>query len=235
MNRLRYEALHPEFGASVRGVDLGKPLAPDLVQEINAAIDRYSFVCFPDQSMDDDRQLALTRQFGNPEPSHTSVGKVEYFGTIGNVQKDGTVLGSAHKKTIFLTGNNMWHSDASFKPVPAFLSIMCAYETPAEGGTTMFVSLRAAYDRLPPGAPGRARSPDRDPRLRLFTLEGRPRCRIARAGGLAAACAPAARAHQSRDGSQEPVPRLPRPGDRGHERGRRPRPDRRADRSSDPA
>jgi alpha-ketoglutarate-dependent 2,4-dichlorophenoxyacetate dioxygenase len=66
------------------------------------------------------------------------------------VQKDGTVLGSSHKKTIFLTGNNMWHSDASFKPVPAFLSIMCAYETPAEGGITMFVSLRAAYDRLPP-------------------------------------------------------------------------------------
>jgi alpha-ketoglutarate-dependent taurine dioxygenase len=58
------------------------------------------------------------------------------------------VLGSSHKKTIFLTGNNIWHSDTSFKPVPAFLSIMCAYETPAEGGETMFVSLRAAYDRL---------------------------------------------------------------------------------------
>ena len=38
----------------------------------------------------------------------------------------------------------MWHSDASFKPLPAFLSIICAYETPAEGGTTMFVSLGAA-------------------------------------------------------------------------------------------
>ena len=150
MSQLRYEKLHPEFGASLRGIDLGKPLTPDAIGEINAAIDRYSFVCFPDQSMDDDRQLALTRQFGKPEPSHTSVGQIEYFGTIGNVQKDGTVLGNAHKKTIFLTGNNMWHSDASFKPVPAFLSIMCAYETPAEGGATMFVSLRAAYDRLSP-------------------------------------------------------------------------------------
>src|SRR6202008_406353 len=69
---------------------------------------------------------------------------------VGNVQQGGTLLGNSHKKTIFLTGNNMWHSDASFKPVPAFLSIMCAYETPAEGGTTMFVSLRAAYDRRPP-------------------------------------------------------------------------------------
>ena len=115
MDQLRYEELHPDFGASLRDIDLGKPLTPDLIQEINAAIDQYSFACFPDQAMDDDRQLALTRQFGNPEPSHTSVGKVEYFGTIGNVQKDGTALGSSHKKTIFLTGNNMWHSDASFK------------------------------------------------------------------------------------------------------------------------
>lgn len=150
MHQLRYEALHPQLGVRIRGVDLGAALPPDLVQEIGAAIDRYSFVCFPDQAMDDDRQLALTRQFGNPEPSHTSVGKIEYFGTIGNVQKDGTVLGNSDKKTVFLTGNNMWHSDASFKSVPAFLSIMCAYETPAEGGTTMFVSLRAAYDRLSP-------------------------------------------------------------------------------------
>jgi len=150
MSQLHYEALHPQLGVRLRGVDLGTPLTPGLVAEINAAIDRYSFVCFPDQSMDDDRQLALTRQLGKPEPSHTSLGAIEYFGTIGNVQKDGTALGNAHKKTIFLTGNNMWHSDASFKPVPAFLSIMCAYETPAEGGITMFVSLRAAYERLSP-------------------------------------------------------------------------------------
>ena len=57
--------------------------------------------------MDDDRQLALTRQLGNPEPSHTSVCKTKYFGTIGNVHKDGTVLRNSHKKTIFLTVKNM--------------------------------------------------------------------------------------------------------------------------------
>ncbi|NQW53263.1 MAG: TauD/TfdA family dioxygenase, partial [Rhodospirillales bacterium] len=136
MPQLHTEKLHPQFGVSLRGVDVGKPLTPALVAEINAAVDRYSFVCFPGQTMDDERQLALTRQLGKPEPSHTSLGAVEYFGTIGNVQKDGTVLGNSHKKTIFLTGNNMWHSDASFKPVPAFLSVMCAYETPSEGGIT---------------------------------------------------------------------------------------------------
>lgn len=147
---LQYEELHPEFGCRISNVDLSGPLDARTVDDINAAIDAFSFVCFTDQSMDDDTQLALTRRLGDPEPSHTSVGQINYFGTIGNVQSDGTVLGSSDKKSIFLTGNNMWHSDASFKPVPAFLSIMCAYETPAEGGETMFVSLRAAYNRLTP-------------------------------------------------------------------------------------
>ena len=147
---LEYEELHPEFGCRISNVDLGRKLDSHTVASINAAIDAFSFVCFTDQSMSDDAQLALTRRFGNPEPSHTSVDQINYFGTIGNVQSDGSVLGASDKKTIFLTGNNMWHSDASFKPVPALLSIMCAYETPAEGGETMFVSLRAAYNRLAP-------------------------------------------------------------------------------------
>lgn len=162
MPSLDCEKLHPEFGVTVRGLDLSRPLSAAQVAALEAAIDAHSFVHVPGQSMDDERQLALTRQLGNPEPSHTSLGKVEYFGTIGNVQADGTALGSTHKKTIFLTGNNMWHSDASFKPVPAYLSIMCAYETPSEGGTTMFVSLRAAYARLSP-----ARRAELDPLIAI--------------------------------------------------------------------
>ena len=74
---------------------------------------------------------------------------IEFFGTIGNVMADGNALGNAHKRTIFQTGNNMWHSDSSFREVPTYVSIMCAYEVPAEGGRTEFVSCRAAYDRLP--------------------------------------------------------------------------------------
>lgn len=150
MANIECEELHAEFGCRIHDVDLSESLDDGTMAGIRAAIDTYSFVCFPGQAMDDGRQLALTRQFGEAEPSHTTLGRVNYFGTIGNVQADGTALGSSHKKTIFSTGNNMWHSDASFKPVPAFLSIMCAYETPAEGGETMFVSLRAAYQRLTP-------------------------------------------------------------------------------------
>ncbi len=144
------QALHPDLGARVTGIDLRTDLDAARLAEIRAAVDTYSFLVFPGQSFDDTAQLALTRRFGEAEPSHVAKGegKLEYFGTIGNVQPDGSVLGNTHKKTVFLTGNNMWHSDASFKETPAFLSIMCAYETPAEGGATLFASTRAAYGRM---------------------------------------------------------------------------------------
>ena len=150
---MQIERLHPDFGARVTGIDMSQPLDDATLEDLSAAIDEHSFIWLPDQEgMDDDRQLALTRRFGEPEFSHVAygeTGKIEYFGTIGNVQADGTALGNSDKKTIFLTGNNMWHSDSSFREVPAFLSIMCAYETPDEGGETLFVSTRAAHGRLP--------------------------------------------------------------------------------------
>ena len=149
---MHVEKLHPEFGVRVTGLDMSRPLDDATLENLSILIDEHSFVWLPDQEgMDDEKQLALTRQLGEPEFSHVAygeTGKIEYFGTIGNVQQDGTALGNSHKKTVFLTGNNMWHSDSSFREVPAFLSIMCAYETPDEGGETLFVSTRAAYARL---------------------------------------------------------------------------------------
>ncbi len=152
MATLTIEPLHPDFGARISGADFGAGLPEDTVAEICAAIDEYSFLCFPDQPIDDDRHLAFTRQLGEPEANHVKLGQegvVEHFGTIGNVQPDGAALGNTHKKTIFATGNNMWHSDSSFREVPTIVSIMCAYEVPDEGGETEFVSARAAYRRLP--------------------------------------------------------------------------------------
>ena len=146
MQNARIEPLHRDFGARIFGVDVG--VAPK--DWLHGLIDEYSFVTFPDQTFDDERQMALTQTLGQPEPSHVArgEGKLEYFGTIGNVQQDGSVLGNEHRRTRFQTGNNLWHTDASFKPVPAMLSIMCAYECPDEGGETLFVSNRAAWDRL---------------------------------------------------------------------------------------
>ncbi len=139
--------LHPEFGARLDS----RPISGLDMDEVRAAIDRYSFVHVPGAAEGDEAHLAFTRMLGEPEPNHVVLGqegRIEYFGTIGNVQPDGSVAGSAHKRTIFQTGNNMWHSDSSFRAVPSFVSIMCAYEVPDEGGETLFVSQRAAWERI---------------------------------------------------------------------------------------
>ncbi len=148
----KFEPLHADFGARVTGLDLRPPLSDALVAEINHAIDEYSFLCFPNQPFDDESQLAFTRYFGEPEANHVRLGQdgeIHYFGTIGNVLDNGDTRDNADKRTKFQTGNNFWHSDSSFRATPSFISIMCAYEVPEEGGQTEFVSLRAAYRRLP--------------------------------------------------------------------------------------
>lgn len=144
--------LHDKFGASLTGVSLKGPLDDAVVESIRDAIDLYSFLVFPGQHLQDDEQLALTRELGEPEANHVTLGtsgQVDHFHTIGNVLEDGTKLGNAHQRTVFQTGNNLWHSDSSFRSVPTFVSIMSAHEVPSEGGETEFVSGRAAYGRLP--------------------------------------------------------------------------------------
>jgi alpha-ketoglutarate-dependent 2,4-dichlorophenoxyacetate dioxygenase len=151
MTSFTIDPLHDEFGATITGIDLGKTLSDAEVVAVHKAIDSYSFLVFPDQKLDDDKHLAFTRQLGAPEPNHVALGRdgvVNYFGTIGNVQADGTVHGNEHQHTKFMTGNNMWHTDSSFRLVPSLVSIMYAYEVPEEGGHTQYVSSRAAYRRL---------------------------------------------------------------------------------------
>ena len=133
-------------------MDLGAPLSEPDVESIRKAIDTWSLLCFPGQSMTDEAHLDFTRRLGEPEAEHVTLGKtgkVVYFGTVGNVTADGSAHGNAHPRTRYQTGNEMWHSDSSFRLVPSFVSITHAYEVPGEGGGTHFVSMRSAYERLP--------------------------------------------------------------------------------------
>ena len=152
MSQLEIEPLHDDFGAHVTGAALSGDLSDAVVAQIRDAIDRYSLLCFPGQDMTDEKQLAFTRLLGEPEAEHVTFGKtgrVTYFGTVGNVQDDGSTKGSADSGTHYQTGNELWHSDSSFREVPSFVSILHAYEVPGEGGATAFASMRAAYARLP--------------------------------------------------------------------------------------
>lgn len=150
---MEIEALHDEFGARVGGVDLTGPLPPDLVEALHAAIDEHSVLLFGGQDMSDEAHLRLTRALGEPEEGHVvfgRTGEIQYLGTIGNVIDAETKRGDDDPHTRSQKGNNLWHSDSSFRRVPSYVSILHAYEVPDEGGETEFVSQRAAYARLTP-------------------------------------------------------------------------------------
>jgi alpha-ketoglutarate-dependent 2,4-dichlorophenoxyacetate dioxygenase len=152
MMALEVRPLHADFGVEILSVDLSKPLQGPQFADIEMAVERYSVVLFRAQTLDDDSQLAFSRRFGALEYGHVAYGRdgsIEYVGHIGNIDKDGTRLPSKHKQVVFSTGNEMWHSDSSFREVPARHSISYAYEVTPEGGELEFVSTRPAYRRLP--------------------------------------------------------------------------------------
>ncbi len=146
---LEFEPLHAEFGARVGGVDLSRALDEDTFAAIDLAINRYSFLLFEQQNMNDSAHLALTRRFGQLEEEHVTYygkGKITYIGLVGNVDANGNKVTQRRVKSA--RGNEMWHSDSSFREIPAMYSILAAYEVPGEGGETEFASARAAYARL---------------------------------------------------------------------------------------
>jgi alpha-ketoglutarate-dependent 2,4-dichlorophenoxyacetate dioxygenase len=151
MNALHFERLHTCLGARVIGIDLTHPMDASTLEKIQTALDEYSLLYFPDQDMNDEAQLALTRQLGEPEPNHLkfgATGVIEYIGSIGNVIDAHTKKGNDDPQTRHQTGNNLWHTDSSFRPVPSKFSINHAYEVPGEGGVTQFASQRYAYSKL---------------------------------------------------------------------------------------
>ncbi|MYE85794.1 MAG: TauD/TfdA family dioxygenase [Gammaproteobacteria bacterium] len=150
MNPLHIEPLNTPFGARVTGLDLTTEFCVETQEAIREAIDTWSLLCFVDQPMTDEAHLAFTRQLGEPEAyvSVSNAGKAAELITIGNVVDDGSVQDSAHARIRYQTGNEMWHSDCSFRRVPSFVTITHAYEVPGEGGETSFASMRHAYAGL---------------------------------------------------------------------------------------
>ena len=150
---MEFEPLHDQFGARVLGADLADPLSPDLIQALHDAIDEHSVLLFPNQDMSDEAQLSLTEALGEIEESHVAYGRtgaIVNIATVGNVIDADSKRDESDSQTMALKGNNLWHSDSSFRRVPSYVSILHAYEVPAEGGETEFVSQRAGYGRLTP-------------------------------------------------------------------------------------
>lgn len=158
---LMLRQLHPLFVAEVSGIDTGRPLAPETVRALTDAIDRYAVLVFHDQQLEDDRQMAFARHFGELEIPRSGRANVNRrlrpeISDISNLDEQGQLRGRADPRRFDQLGNRLWHTDGSFRRVPAALSMLYAHQVPRPGplgkGETEFADLRAAYDALPEAA-----------------------------------------------------------------------------------
>ena len=144
----------PFFAATVRGIDLRQPVTPDQVAAIHAGMDRFAVLVFHDQPVDDAQQLAFSRALGPLEQATGDIAAPEDrrvsmdLNDISNLDKNNKVLARDDRRRLFGLGNQLWHSDSSFKEVPAKYSLLSARHIPPAGGNTEFADMRAAYDAL---------------------------------------------------------------------------------------
>lgn len=143
------------FVAEATGIDLRAPLGPDLVAEIEAAMDRYAVLVFPDQPLDDDQQVAFAKHFGRLEADPTQVAADQRRLThpdmtdVSNLDAEGRIMQVDNRRRLANLGNRLWHSDSSFKRIPAKYSFLHGRIVSPEGGETEFADMRAAWDALP--------------------------------------------------------------------------------------
>jgi len=145
----------PCFAGEVSGIDLTRPLPAEDIAAIHAGMDKYAVLVFHDQSFTDEQQLAFTQSLG---PIELAIGTglrrpEEYrlpttFADVSNLDKDGKPFARDDRRRLFSIGNRLWHSDSSFKVVPAKYSLLHARSVTSKGGNTEFADMRAAYDAL---------------------------------------------------------------------------------------
>ena len=144
--------LPPGFGAELRGVTLADVAAHDAAyRAVRAAFEEYSLLVFRNQNVSDESQLAFSRRFGPPETTKVgSLGTGTHFVILTTIGPDGKVVPADHRYAMRNKANQLWHTDSSFKSVPALASILSGRTIPQNGGETEFVSTRLAFERLDP-------------------------------------------------------------------------------------
>ena len=142
--------LHPDFGAEIRGADLIDVVSrDDAYRAVRDAFERFSLLVWRGQQVTDDLQAAVSRAFGPLEITKVgSLGEGTVYGRITNIGPDGEPVPPDHRQALVGRANALWHTDSSFKQIPAFASMLSARILPTEGGATEFVSTRAAWARL---------------------------------------------------------------------------------------
>jgi len=159
---IRFRPLSPVFGAEVAGIDCRRALTEPEIRAIRDGMDEYAVLVFPGQDITDQEQRRFSDQFGPLELSGGFSGRIHLrtphearslgpgIGDFSNIDPAGRPLSKDSRAYGFKLADRLWHSDSSFKAVPASWSILSGRAIPSWGGSTEFADMRAAHDALDP-------------------------------------------------------------------------------------
>lgn len=118
-------------------------------------MDKYAVLVFHDQKLTDEQQMAFTRNFGEIENAKGNNITKQHerrlpvgMNDVSNLDQNNKPLARDDRRRMFNLGNQLWHSDSSFRAVPAKYSLLSARTVATKGGNTEFADMRAAYDAL---------------------------------------------------------------------------------------
>jgi alpha-ketoglutarate-dependent 2,4-dichlorophenoxyacetate dioxygenase len=153
------QPLRPDFAAEITGLDASRPLDHDSIDAVWSAIDRYGVVILRDQRLSDAQLRDFAAWFGPLEIGRSAARSgrrrlaIPQIGDISNLDEDNRVRRLDDRRRLDSLGNRLWHTDASYMPVPVVLGMLHAVALPPPSpfgnGETEFADMRAAYDTLP--------------------------------------------------------------------------------------
>ena len=148
---IRILPLSEALGAQVTGIDLNRPLSSDAISVIKRAWYEYIVLIFPDQKLNQEKQLAFAKNFGRTgtrsrRAENRPEGADYHDGImlVSNVKNEqGKYIGSLPD------GEMYFHHDMCYMPEPHKGTLLYAIDIPSTGGNTRFTNMYRAYERIP--------------------------------------------------------------------------------------
>ncbi|MET0366073.1 MAG: TauD/TfdA family dioxygenase [Sphingobium sp.] len=143
--------LQPTIGAEIHGVDIAKPLTPAQRDAIKAAVLDYKVVFFRDQTLDSQSQADFARNFGPlydyiRPPIDSNIVPIHNISAVEAKKQDRGEQPDFLKDII--GAGDYYHSDTSWRLVPAWGAVLRAVTLPEVGGDTIWVDANLAYEGL---------------------------------------------------------------------------------------
>ena len=142
------------FVAEIGDLDLSQPLSEADWRVVEEAFESYSILIIPDQRISQQQHIDFALRFG-PLDASMVVDMTDDkpriradITDVSNLDGNGEICAEDDRLRLFQLGNRLWHTDSSFKKVPAKASLLYMREIPPVGGHTEFADMRAAYDAL---------------------------------------------------------------------------------------